>query len=405
MLKTRNMTRRLLLKGMLATCFLSVSRVGFAAVPQMLSVRIWPATSYSRITLESNMPLTYRHFFLTSPNRLVIDIDNLTVNAILRDSTSLVQTTDPYIKKLRIGQHKANVTRVVIELKQRINPNIFTLKPFSKFNHRVVIDLYPIHAANTDDPLLELLKEFNKGELNNGETEPKKITAKHSVTVVLDPGHGGEDPGAVGYYRTKEKDVVLQIARRIRDLIKKEPTMKVYMTRDEDIFLPLNVRVAKSRALHADLFISIHADAFIRREARGSSVFVLSRGGASSSVASYLAQSQNQADQIGGVSQSGDPYLDHTLLDLVQKTTISNSVILGNAILGQLKHVNQLHKKNVEHAGFAVLKAPDVPSILIETAFISNPREEQRLRTPTFQNQIAEAVLDGIKNYVKLRKI
>lgn len=402
---THDTTRRLLLKGIIAACFLSVSRVGFAATTQMVAVRVWPASSYSRITLESNAPLTYRHFFLKAPNRLVIDIDNLTVNAVLRDISSLVQSSDPYIKKLRVGQYNKNVARLVIELKQGINPNIFTLKPYAEFKHRVVVDLYPSQVVASDDPLLTLLEEFNKGQLPQSNTGPKPIKDHNQVTIMIDPGHGGEDPGAIGRFRTKEKDIVLQIARRLHDLLKREPNIKVYMTRNEDIFIPLNVRVAKSRALHADLFISIHADAFTRSEAHGSSVFGLSTSGASSSAASYLAQTQNEADHIGGVNRSGDAYLDHTLLDLVQKITITNGLILGNSILGQLKHINQLHKQSVESAGFAVLKAPDIPSVLVETAFISNPREERRLRTAAFQNQLAHAILSGIKNYIKLRKV
>lgn len=398
-------TRRMLLKGIVSACLLSVSHVGLSASRQIIAVRVWPASSYSRITLESNVPLTYRHFFLNSPDRLVIDIDNLLVNTILRDISNLVQSSDPYIKKLRVGQYNKKASRLVVELKQSVNPNIFTLKPFAKFKHRVVIDLYPNNAAVTDDPLLALLEEFNKGQLNQINHKKSRSENKNIVTIMIDPGHGGEDPGAIGYYQTKEKDVVLQIARRLRDLIKKESNMKVYMTRDEDIFLPLNVRVAKSRALHADIFISIHADAFTRRQAKGSSVFTLSTTGASSSVASYLAQTQNESDQIGGVSRSGDQYLDHTILDLVQKTTISNGLILGNSILNQLKHVNHLHNRNVEKAGFAVLKAPDIPSILVETAFISNQAEENRLRSANFQNQIAHAILNGIKNYMQLRKI
>ncbi|TEA28190.1 N-acetylmuramoyl-L-alanine amidase [Candidatus Schmidhempelia bombi] len=401
-----DVTRRFILKGIMAACLLSVSRVGFAALTQMVAVRVWPSSTYTRITLESNIPLTYHQFFLTSPARLVIDIDNLEVNSTLRNITTLVQKNDPYIKELRVGQYKKDVARLVIELKQGINPNIFKLKPISEFKHRLVIDLYPQKKAKVDeDPLLGLLENFNKGKLTNTENDTRPTNKNNAVVIVIDPGHGGEDPGAIGYNKTKEKDVVLQIARRLRNLIKKEANMNVYMTRDEDVFLPLNVRVAKARSLHADLFISIHADAFKRREAKGSSVFVLSTRGASSSAASYLAQTQNEADEIGGVSRSGDHYLDHTILDLVQKTTISNSVLLGESILNQIKHVNPLHKKNIEHAAFSVLKAPDVPSVLVETAFISNPEEEKRLRTSHFQNQLATAMLKGIKNYIHRRKV
>lgn len=398
-------TKRLLIKGIAAACLLSVSRVGFAATAQIVAVRVWPSSTYTRITLESNVPLSYKQFSLTNPDRLVIDIENLNLNSTFRNITSLVQPQDPYIKKLRVGQFDQKTVRLVVELAQKSDPNLFTLKPIAEFKNRLVIDLYPT-AQNADDPLFALLQEFNKGELDEDDPvivqPPKKVNDK--VVIVLDPGHGGEDPGAIGYYKTKEKDVVLQIARRLRDLIKKEQNMTVYMTRNEDIFLPLRVRVEKARSLHADLFISIHADAFSQRSAKGSSVYALSTKGASSSAASYLAQTQNEADEIGGVSRSGDRYLDHTILDLVQTTTTGNSLILGREILAKMKNVNTLHKKQVETAGFAVLKAPDVPSVLVETAFISNLNEEKKLKTASFQNQIAKAMFDGIKNYIKLRK-
>lgn len=402
---SHNSSRRLLIKGIAAVCLLSVCRVGLSAQAQMVAVRVWPSSTYTRITLESNIPLAYRQFALPSPDRIVVDIDNVQLNSVLSNITSLVQRDDPYIKQLRVGQFDKKTVRLVIELKQGVNPNLFTLKPIAEFKHRLVVDLYPSRPSQyDDDPLLALLEEFNKGDIEQVDKAIQPPRQNQALVVVLDPGHGGEDPGAIGYNKTKEKDVVLQIARRLRDLIKKEPNMKVYMTRNEDVFLPLKVRVAKARTLHADLFISIHADAFTRRDAKGSSVFALSTRGASSSAASYLAQTQNESDEIGGVSRSGDRYLDHTILDLVQTTTVGNSLILGDAILQQMKRVNPLHKKQVEQAGFAVLKAPDVPSVLIETAFISNPAEERRLKTASFQNQLAKAVLDGIKNYIKLRK-
>ena len=402
-----NPTRRLLVKGIAAVCLLSATRVGFAAPAQMVAVRVWPSSTYTRVTLESNMALTYKQYMLTNPKRLVIDIDDLNLNATFRNISTLVKTDDPYIKLIRVGQFDAKTVRLVIELKQDIKPNLFTLKPISEFKNRLVIDLYPAqNNTGDDDPLLALLNEFNKGQLDDN--EPPVTTTiqkdKNKIIVVLDPGHGGEDPGAIGYYKTREKDVVLQIARRLRDLLKKEKNIAVHMTRNEDVFLPLIVRVEKARALRADLFISIHADAFIKRSVRGSSVFALSTKGASSSAANYLAQTQNEADEIGGVSRSGDHYLDHTILDLVQTITKSNSLILGNAILSKMKNVSTLHNSRVEKAGFAVLKAPDVPSVLVETAFISNLNEEKKLKTATFQNQMAKAIFEGIKEYIKLRK-
>lgn len=404
-----NPTRRLLIKGIAAACLLSISRVGFAALAQMVAVRVWPSSTYTRITLESNIPLSYKQFALTKPDRLVIDFKNLDLNTTFSTIDSLVRPEDPYIKQLRVGKYNNKTVRFVIELKQKINPNLFTLVPIAEFKHRLVIDLYPTEQnAAKDDSLLALLEDFNKGRLNHEEpvinNMPVPEKKASNVVVVLDPGHGGEDPGAIGYYKTREKDIVLQIARRLHDLLKKEKNIEVHMTRNEDVFLPLSVRVEKARALRADLFISIHADAFTQRSVAGSSVFALSTKGASSSAANYLAQTQNEADEIGGVSRSGDRYLDHMILDLVQTTTKSNSLVLGTEILRKMKHVNTLHKPRIETAGFAVLKAPDVPSVLVETAFISNINEEKKLKTTTFQNQVANAMLDGIKSYIKLRK-
>ncbi|OCG10185.1 N-acetylmuramoyl-L-alanine amidase [Gilliamella sp. wkB178] len=409
MSKTFSPTKRLLIKGIIATCLLSVTRVGFAAaMAQVVAVRVWPSSTYTRITLESNISLTYKRSTLSNPERIAIDIDNLNLNATIKTITAKVLNHDPYIKSIRVLQLDPKTVRIMIELKQGVQPNIFTLAPIAEFKNRLVIDLYP-SKPNTvdDDPLLTLLEEYKKGDLNKKQAEIKTPTNKKKnapVIVMLDPGHGGEDPGAIGYSKTREKDVVLQIARRIYNLLKKEPQIKVYMTRNEDVFIPLKVRVAKARSLHADLFISIHADAFANRSVKGSSVFSLSTRGATSSAASYLAQTQNKADQIGGVSKSGDKYLDNTILDLVQKTTISNGVLLGNSILNRIKGVNQLHKPALEKAGFAVLKAPDIPSILIETGFISNLSEEQKLKTASFQNQVSKAIVDGVKDYLKKRK-
>lgn len=409
MSKTFSPTKRFLIKGIIATCLLSVTRVGFAAaMAQVVAVRVWPSSTYTRITLESNVKLNYKSAQLYNPDRMVIDIDNLNLNPILKTVSTKVLSRDPFIKSIRVLQLDPKTVRIMIELKQGIDPNTFTLPPIAEFKHRLVVDLYPSKPATAnDDPLLALLEEYQKGDLNKKQAQIKSPTNKNKnspIIVMLDPGHGGEDPGAIGYKRTREKDIVLQIARRTYSLLKKEPNIKVYMTRNEDVFIPLKVRVAKARSLHADLFVSIHADAFASRSVRGSSVFALSTRGASSSAASYLAQTQNDADQIGGVSRSGDKYLDNTILDLVQKTTLSNGVLLGRAILNRMKNVNKLHKPSIEKAGFAVLKAPDIPSVLVETAFISNIAEEQKLKTAAFQNQVSKAIVDGIKDYLKRRK-
>lgn len=400
-----NLTRRRLLQSAAATWLLSVSGVGLAATAQVIAVRVWPSSSYTRVTLESNLALKYKQFTLSNPDRIVVDIENIHLNSVLKNISGQFQQNDPLIKAARIGQFDKNTVRLVLELKQGASTKLFTLNPVAEFKHRLVVDLYPDIGRydNEDDPLLALLEDYNKGELERTlpAEAPKAGRAGRDrpLVIMLDPGHGGEDPGAIGKNKTREKDIVLQIARRLRTLIDRESNMKAYMTRNEDVFIPLRVRVAKARKQRADLFISIHADAFTNRAARGSSVFALSKKGATSTAASFLAQTQNESDLIGGVSMSGDRYLDHTMFDLVQTVTISDSLKFGKEILTRLSKVNRLHKNSVDQAGFAVLKAPDIPSVLVETAFISNLEEERKLRTSHFQQQIAESILAGIKAY------
>ncbi|MFP9228196.1 N-acetylmuramoyl-L-alanine amidase AmiC [Pectobacterium cacticida] len=400
------LTRRRLLQSAVATWLLSVSGVGVAATTNVIAVRVWPASSYTRVALESNLPLKYKQFSLSHPERIVVDMENIRLNSVLKNIANQLQPdSDPLIKAARIGQFDKNTVRLVLELKQPTTTKVFTLGPVAGFKHRLVLDLYPVAGRydNEDDPLLALLEDYNKGELERSlPTEaPKagKVGRDRPLIIMLDPGHGGEDPGAIGKNKTREKDIVLQIARRLRKLIDNESNMKAYMTRNEDVFIPLRVRVAKARKQRADLFISIHADAFTNRSARGSSVFALSKKGATSTAARFLAETQNESDLIGGVSLSGDRYLDHTMFDLVQTVTISDSLKFGKEILTRLGKVNRLHKNSVDQAGFAVLKAPDIPSVLVETAFISNLEEERKLRTSHFQQQIAESIFAGIKAY------
>ncbi|WP_409309688.1 N-acetylmuramoyl-L-alanine amidase AmiC [Pectobacterium sp. B1J-3] len=400
-----NLTRRRLLQSAAATWLLSVSGVGLAATVQVIAVRVWPSSSYTRVTLESNRVLKYKQFALSDPNRIVVDIEGIHLNSVLKNISAQFQQNDPLIKEARIGQFDKNTVRLVLELKQNASAKLFTLDPVAEFKHRLVMDLYPDAGKydNEEDPLLALLEDYNKGDLERTlpAEAPKagKAGRDRPLIIMLDPGHGGEDPGAIGKNKTREKDIVLQIARRLRTLIDRESNMKSYMTRNEDVFIPLRVRVAKARKQRADLFISIHADAFTNRSARGSSVFALSKKGATSTAANFLAQTQNESDLIGGVSMSGDRYLDHTMFDLVQTVTISDSLKFGQEILTRLGKVNRLHKNSVDQAGFAVLKAPDIPSVLVETAFISNLEEERKLRTSHFQQQIAESILAGIKAY------
>jgi len=398
-------SRRRFLQGTGALLLLSVSRTGLAAKNHIVAVRIWPSSTYSRMTLESNVALKYKQFALSNPERLVIDIQGLHLNPVLKGVDKQVRVDDPFIKNARVGQFDSNTVRVVLELKRNVAPKIFNLSPVAGINHRLVVDLYPSQNQVEDDPLLALLKDYNQGDLEKDEGVqaplPGKAGRDRPIIIMIDPGHGGEDPGAHGKYKTREKDIVLKIGRRLKALIDKESNMKAYMTRNEDVFIPLRVRVAKARKQRADLFVSIHADAFTSRAARGSSVFALSTSGATSAAARFLAQTQNESDLIGGVSKSGDRYLDHTMFDMVQRQTIHDSLKFGKEVLHRMGRINHLHKRTVDQAGFAVLKAPDIPSILVETAFISNMEEERKLRTTRYQHQVAEAILNGIKAYVE----
>lgn len=407
----QRISRRFLIKGIIATCLLAVSKVGLASMTMLVAIRIWPASMYTRITLESNLPLQYKQFALSNPDRIVLDITDLYLNPLLSEINTKILPNDPYIKQIRVAQFSEEIVRIVIELKQAIKPNMFNLDPFANFKYRFVVDLYPENEHNLQDKdevgLLALLEHFNEGSLEQqiSKESSKQEQKKTQIVVVIDPGHGGEDPGAIGFNQLKEKDVVLSISKRLKKLFAQDKTIRIVMTRDEDIFIPLNVRVAKARSLKADLFVSIHADAFTKPSARGSSVFILSKKGASSIAVKYLEQTQNESDQIGGISMSGDHYFDHTLLDLVQTSTMTNSRILAAQVLTQLKQINRLHKELVEQARFVVLKSPDVPSILVETAFISNPEEAKKLKGAKFQQQVAQALYIGIKRYLKYRKV
>ena len=397
-------SRRRLLKGAGAMWLLSVSQVGLAATSLVVAVRVWPSSTYTRVTVESNRVLKYKQFALSNPERVVVDLEGVNLNSVLKGMAAQIRGDDPFIKSARVGQFDPQTVRMVFELKQNVKPQLFALAPVAAFKERLVMDLYPANATDIQDPLLALLEDYNKGDLDSqvppaqSGPQPGKAGRDRPIVIMLDPGHGGEDSGAVGKYRTREKDVVLQIARRLKALIDKEGNMRAYMTRNEDVFIPLKVRVAKAQKQRADLFVSIHADAFTSRQPSGSSVFALSTKGATSTAARYLADTQNASDLIGG-SKSGGRYVDHTMFDMVQSLTITDSLKFGKAVLGKLGRVNKLHKNSVEQAGFAVLKAPDIPSILVETAFISNVEEERKLKTAKFQQEVAESILAGIRAY------
>ncbi len=398
-------SRRRLLQGAGAMWLLSVSQVSLAAVSQVVAVRVWPASSYTRVTVESNRQLKYKQFALSNPERVVVDIEDVNLNSVLKGMAAQIRADDPFIKSARVGQFDPQTVRMVFELKQNVKPQLFALAPVARFKERLVMDLYPAMHRICRTRCWRCWRITTKATSKSRCRQRKvvhnrvKQGAIVRLSLCLTPAYGGEDSGAVGKYKTREKDVVLQIARRLRSLIEKEGNMKVYMTRNEDIFIPLQVRVAKAQKQRADLFVSIHADAFTSRQPSGSSVFALSTKGATSTAAKYLAQTQNASDLIGGVSKSGDRYVDHTMFDMVQSLTIADSLKFGKAVLNKLGKINKLHKNQVEQAGFAVLKAPDIPSILVETAFISNVEEERKLKTATFQQEVAESILAGIKAY------
>ena len=447
------------------TLLLGAGDLAFGA--SIVAVRVWPAADYTRVTIESDAPLSQRHFMAENPSRLVIDIDGLELSPALHDLVGKVRADDPFIAGVRAGQNQPRVVRLVIDLKQPTAPQLFTLAPVAAYQNRLVFDLYP---AVERDPLLALIRDREQAEQLAARTlqdalgefigkvdkpgsalpgpalpgtaipgtatpplaaasaalpplasapRPAALppaSAQHQtpvpllpaaqgkidrlIVVALDPGHGGEDPGAVGPSGLREKDVVLAVALQLRDRLNALPNMRAMLTRDADFFVPLHERVRKARRVQADLFVSIHADAFLTPQARGASVFVLSDGGATSSAARWMANRENAADLVGGVNiDAKDATVMRTLLDMSTTAQIRDSLKLGGEVLGQIGKVGKLHKGSVEQAGFAVLKAPDIPSILVESAFISNPEEEAKLRDPEYQAQLVHALTIGIQRY------
>jgi len=323
----------------------------------------------------------------------VLDLETSELSPALAELHGKVTAEDPYIQGLRVGRNRPGVIRLVLDLKSEVKAQAFTLPPIADYGHRLVLDIYPLVPI---DPLALLIEQTQRRPAAQDRPGVARL-----ATIVIDPGHGGEDPGAIGRRGSREKDINLAMARRLKALVDAEPNMRALLTRDGDYFLPLHARVDKARKVKADLFVSIHADAFIRPNVRGSSVFALSERRATSEAARWLANKENEADLVGGVSFDGkDKYLAQTLLDLSQTATIDHSLRLGNSVLARLGSVNTLHKANVEQASFAVLRAPDVPSILVETAFISNPQEEKRLNDEAYQDKLARAILEGIREYI-----
>ena len=405
----------------------------------IVAVRIWPARDYTRVTIESDQALAATHLLLDNPPRLVVDFEGLGLNAALRELVGKVRADDPFISGVRVGQFQPRVVRLVVDLRQAVAPQLFALPPVAAYQHRLLFDLYP---AQEPDPLLALLRDKERGKERDKEPDkdgatrpapsasvaatggasaasasapsvvPPATSAPEPATraerqrvnrltiIALDPGHGGEDPGAVGPTGLREKDVVLAIAMQLRDRLNAQPNVRVMLTRDADYFVPLHERVRKARRVQADLFISLHADAFFRPEARGASVFALSQSGATSGAARWMAERENGADLVGGVNVAvKDEHVMRTLLDMSTAAQIKDSLRLGQHMLARMGRVGALHKAQVEQAGFAVLKAPDIPSVLVETAFISNPEEEAKLRDAAYQARLVDALASGIARY------
>ena len=458
---TANTTRRTALRSM-GQLALLLGAHDIALGANIVAVRLWPARDYTRVTIESDQALQAAHLLTQAPQRLVVDISNLELSPALRDLVGAVRADDPFITGVRVGQFQPRVVRLVFDLKQPVRPEQFTLAPVAAYRHRLVFDLFPVQEA---DPLLALIRDKEAAEQRAarvvqdalGEliarvdkppaqglpaaqapqtaasvmpqptpplvaasapppvalgtpapaapqapaTAEERRRVDRLVIVALDPGHGGEDPGAVGPTGLREKDVVLAVALQLRDKLNAVPGMRVMMTRDADFFVPLQERVRKARRVQADLFVSIHADAFFKPEARGASVFALSTKGASSSAARWMAERENSADQVGGINVANvrDAQVLRAMLDMSTTAQIKDSLKIGNEVLLRIGRVGRLHKGQVEQAGFAVLKAPDIPSILVETAFISNPEEESRLRDAAFRTELVAALASGIRRY------
>jgi len=444
------MRRRQLLQT--GAVVLMLGRAQIARGASILAVRVWPAPDYSRVTIESDGRLLSRHVFVANPPRLAVDIEGIDLNPALRELVAKVRSDDPTIAGIRVGQYAPGVVRLVLDLKQAAQPQVFSLPPVAAYQHRLVFDLYPTQvadpletliaerlrekppataavptapaaAASDADPLGALIAERDAGKApaatpapatSAPRPAPQVLTATTKPTpgartdrliiVALDPGHGGEDPGAVGPGGTREKDVVLRLAHMMRDRINATSVngnaMRAYLTRDADFFVPLHVRVQKARRVQADLMVSLHADAFFTPHPQGASVFALSQGGASSSAARWMADKENKADMVGGLNvATKDAEVQRALFDMSTTAQIKDSLMLGSAMLGEIGRVGKLHKPRVEQASFAVLKAPDIPSVLVEAAFISNPEEEIKLNSDAYLQQLADALMRGIARY------
>lgn len=347
-------------------------------------VRLWRAPDSTRIVLDLSDAVDHKLFALKSPDRLVIDITNARLTA---DIKNLPLGNTP-IKTVRFGKRGSNDLRLVLDMQSKVTSKSFVLAKHGDKPHRLVVDLFDKDAPIAQ-PKVQALSDI--------------VPDKRDIVIAVDAGHGGEDPGAIGAHRLREKDVVLSISKRLVDLINSEPGYKAYLVRTGDYYIPLRNRRNKARELRADLFVSVHADAFKDSRARGASVFALSHRGATSETARFLATKENEADLIGGVGgvdlKEVDDVLAGVLVDLSMTATLGSSLDVGARVLSEMGAITKLHKKQVEQAGFAVLKSPDVPSILVETGFISNPYEAKNLGSGAFRTKMAQAIFRGVKSY------
>lgn len=355
--------------------------VAAQAASRIEGVRVWSAPDHTRLVFDVDGPVDHRLFGLHGPERLVLDFNQASM-----DTSVSVEADNRFLSGVRHANRKDGSLRVVLDLKQAVRPKSFLLKPNERYGHRLVVDLFDKEQGVER---VQPVKQANPtGQLRD-------------IVIAVDAGHGGEDSGALGRNRrTYEKDVVLQIARRLANVINQEPGMRAVLTRKGDYYIPLRKRMEIARAHHADLFVSIHADAFRDSRAKGASVFVLSRRGASSEAARWLAESENAADLVGGVSlDDKDEVLASVLLDLSQSATRQVSLEAADGVYKELRQQTPVHGRKVQQAGFVVLKSPDIPSMLVETGFISNPAEERKLRDPGHQQRLANAVFRGVRAY------
>lgn len=452
------LNRRHVLKAGSLVLLLGAQEIAHGA--NVVAVRIWPAKDYTRLTIESDGLLNVKQTSVSEQPRLTVDIEGIDLLPPIRELAGKLRSDDPNIAAMHVAQQAPNLVRLTFDLKRPIQPQVFNLQPVADYQHRLVLDLFPVNPPDPlqeligqrlkeldeaseraarllgietqsmgataqaqvqpSDPLGDLIAAHNTANETPSPQPPPKGSAKQRpgssavaqgqgaidrlIIVALDPGHGGEDPGALGPGGTQEKDVVLQVALKLRDRINAAKVnghpMRAFLTRDADFFVPLGVRVQKAQRVKADLFVSLHADAFITPNPQGASVFALSTKGATSAAARWMANKENAADLVGGINlKTKDSSVHRALVEMSTAAQIKDSLKLGGAMLGEVKRIGKLHKPQVEQAGFAVLKAPDIPSVLVETAFISNPDEEKRLNSAAYQDDLADALLKGIVKY------